>query len=107
MIYGKMHVATFNRAVWTADSTSTSTSLLCSASDHCPCLQILLLSGETSILSHSILLHISMNWTSVQHDVVHVATHLAPAGSDLPLSTLRDQGIGPSEFFPTVNGMNG
>lgn len=48
-----------------------------------------------------------MDWNSVQDDVVRVATHLAPAGLDLLLSTLRDQGIGPSEIFPTVNGMNG
>lgn len=38
---------------------------------------------------------------------VDVPTHLAPAGSDLLLSTLRNQGTGPSEFFPTVIGMNG
>lgn len=48
-----------------------------------------------------------MDWNYVQYDVVCVVSHLAPAGSDLLLSTLRDQGIGPSEIFPTVNGMNG
>lgn len=44
--------------------------------------------------SDSILLHIS-NWISVQDDVEDAATHLAPAGSDLQMSILRDQGIGP------------
>ncbi|KGO71696.1 hypothetical protein PITC_027090 [Penicillium italicum] len=83
-----MHVATFNRVGWTVNSKSTSLSY--SRSDHCPCLQILHLSGGTSKLLYSILLHISINWNSVQYDVVHVATHLAPAGSEPILSTLRD-----------------